>query len=779
MRIFVILFFLFVTPILIGQTITGVVKDKAGKLLVGVNVFSKKHNIGTTTNLDGEFEINRKASIDILTFSYLGFYEYNLKLISGKMDYLIQLKDTNTALQEVLVVGKTKAQKLREEAYSVIVIEAKELKNRSTDVNEILSKISGVNIRQSGGLGSETTLSINGLSENQIRIFINGVPMDYFGKSLSLNNFPANIIEQIEVYKGVVPIHLSSDALGGAVNIVTNSGINSFLDVSYSLATYNTRRAAVNGQFRNANNGFTFRVKSFFNTANNNYKIPVKLVNFETGKEDEFATLVERFHDGYNSKMAWLEAGLTKTKFADELMFGVMYSDNNKEIQQAENNIGDSKVPYGEVTTSEEKIITNFSFRKTGMLKNKLAVNSYVVAVFSEEESKDISSYTYDWFQHKKLRSDLSTGETENRKTLLKLTKENYLANINAEYAFNSQHNIAINYSLNYLNLHGSDAYKKQNDTQFKNPSKVLKQVVGLSYSNGLFEDKLNNVLFGKYYSFQNKSTRTSYSGTVSEPFQVNQENFGVGFASTYKLEYIQVKFSFENAVRFPEVIELFGNGLNVVPNPELIPETSKNYNLGFTYKNRPLFFSFDFFIRDTENYILPQVVGIKTHFINNKSVFSKGIDFSASTDFRKKVFLSLNTTYLDKRNSDRWRNAVGGIENSTYMERIPNEPYFFGNLVASYKNNKLFHRKDNYAISFTQAFVNEFNYKWGNQGRFNKPVVPSQWTSDVECVYSIFNGKYNASFRVSNVWDATVYDNYLQVKPGRMFHLKLRYYIN
>jgi outer membrane receptor protein involved in Fe transport len=196
MRIFVILFFLFVTPI-IGQTITGVVKDKAGKLLVGVNVFSKKHNIGTTTNLDGEFEINRKASIDILTFSYLGFYEYNLKLISGKIDYLIQLKDTNTALQEVLVVGKTKAQKLREEAYSVIVIEAKELKNRSTDVNEILSKISGVNIRQSGGLGSETTLSINGLSENQIRIFINGVPMDYFGKSLSLNNFPANIIEQI------------------------------------------------------------------------------------------------------------------------------------------------------------------------------------------------------------------------------------------------------------------------------------------------------------------------------------------------------------------------------------------------------------------------------------------------------------------------------------------------------------------------------------------------------------------------------------------------------
>lgn len=47
--------------------------------------------------------------------------------------------------------------------------------------------------------------------------------MNYFGSSLSLNNFFANLIDQIEVYKGDVPIHLSSDALRGAIKAVTKA----------------------------------------------------------------------------------------------------------------------------------------------------------------------------------------------------------------------------------------------------------------------------------------------------------------------------------------------------------------------------------------------------------------------------------------------------------------------------------------------------------------------------------------------------------------------------
>lgn len=781
-RILMLMFVLCASKFCFSQTITGVVRDELGELLVGVNVYSKEFKLGTTTDIDGVFELEVTSSMNYVTISYLGYHESVLRLSTDKTNYEVVLKEDNTQLQEVLVFGKTKSEVLREQAYSVVGVETKDLKNMSADVNQILGKISGINIRESGGLGSNFTYSLNGLSGNQVRIFINGIPMDYFGSSLSLNNFPANIVEMIEVYKGVVPIHLSSDALGGAINIITDSRVDSFLDVSYSVATYNTHRFALNGQYRNDASGFTVRAKTFYNYSDNNYKVPVKLVNPDTGKEDEHATLVERFHDGYESKMFWLEGGVTKNKIADELMVGVMYSDNFKEIQQASNAIGIAKNPYGEVATSEQKVITNLSFKKNGLFNKKINFNSYVVAVLSEEVSRDTSSYRYDWFQNKTLQHDITVGEIEQRKTLLRLKKNNYLANLNMDYALNNYHNLAVNYSFNYLDLRGTDDFKEQNATQFKDPSQVAKGVFGASYSNSLFNASFKNVVFGKYYHYKNSSVTTGYSGLPDQtsPIEVDKSYFGIGAASTYKFNFLQIKASYENAIRFPEVFELYGNGLEIVANPELLPEQTHNYNLGFRYDKRPFTLGLDFFVRDIDDYILPVIEGIKVTYKNTKSVLSKGVDFSASTNFNRKVFLVLNGTYLDKRDTERWQDGiVGGKERSTYNQRVPNEPYLFGNAVVSYKGNQLFGRNDSYAVSFTEGYVHEFHYSWENQGSRNKPIVPEQWTSDLEFVYSLEKEKYNFSFRVSNLWDATVYDNYLQQKPGRMFHVKLRYFIN
>lgn len=45
--------------------------------------------------------------------------------------------------------------------------------------------------------------------------------MDTKGSGVSLANLPVNIIDRIEIYKGVVPASLGTDALGGAINIIT------------------------------------------------------------------------------------------------------------------------------------------------------------------------------------------------------------------------------------------------------------------------------------------------------------------------------------------------------------------------------------------------------------------------------------------------------------------------------------------------------------------------------------------------------------------------------
>jgi outer membrane receptor protein involved in Fe transport len=770
-----------------NSSIKGTIQDSEGMALIGITVALEGTSVGAVTDLDGNFEINNlNSGIYNLVISGVGYQiiHKNIQLKTGETFQIKEILEAATiALDEVIIVGKSLATQVREQAYAIEVIESKGFKNLSTNANDILGKISGINIRQSGGLGSDFSLSLNGLSGNQVRIFLDGVPMDYFGTSLSLNNFSANLIERIEVYKGVVPIHLSSDALGGAINVVTGNQTKSHIDASYSFGSFGTHIASLNGQYRAAKSGFTFRLKSFYNTAQNNYKVPVHLVNFETGKQDETPTYVERFHDAYNSKMIWAETGFMGTSFADKLLFGLLVSDNYKELQQPANAIGQASIPYGEVALEENKTIANFTYSKAGLFNQHLSLNTYFVAVFSESLSRDTSSYRYDWFGQKAPRISQDLGEIENRKTLLTLEANNYLGNVNAEYRLNNQHSLAANYSLNHLNLQGNDPFKAQNNTQFSHPNKVTKQVLGLNYTHSLLENRLKNTFFTKFYNYKIESLETNYQGTEIVPFENTRENVGLGLSSTYQLEKLQIKASYEQATRFPEIIELFGDGLNYVPNPSLQPEQSHNYNLGFIYNNRslahPLTVSVNTFIRSATDFIIPQVQGLKVFHINSSKVLSRGIDVASSYRFRENFLFTLNGTYLDLRDNNKWRNGETGLENTLYKIRLPNVPYLFGNFSASYRKEQFLNTKDNLSITLSQNYVHSFFYRWENLASQDKGVVPSQWTTNLEMVYSLLEERYNFSFGIINLWNAEVFDNFQQLRPGRTFNLKLRYFIN
>ena len=537
------------------STIEGTVKD-AIDFLAGANVTLKDTKFGTETNLNGEFKINCPEGTYIMEVSFIGFKTITKNINTTKGESLnlnFILKEDNFQLDNITIKTKTKAEKLRETSYAVEVIESEIFKNLSVNANEILNKVSGVNIRQSGGFGEDAVLSLNGLSGSQVRIFIDGIPMEFFGSSLSLNNFPANLIEQIEVYKGVVPIHLSADALGGAVNITTNKSNNSFMDASYSFGSFNTHIASVNAQYRDKASGFTARLKSFYNHSDNNYTVDVNLFNANTGKTDAFTTEVEHFHDAYNSKMIWLEGGLTNTKFADELMFGIMYSDNYDEIQQYPNSIGIAATPFGEVTTTENKIISNFSFAKKGLLTENLNVKAYLVSVISEEFFEDIGNYKYNWFGERLF--EVLTGEREIRKSQFTLNKENILGNLRTEYSFSKKSNLALNYSLNSLHLYGNDTYNEQNNASFSIPSTLNKSVLGLSYTNAFFDGKLNGTSFIKHYKYHNSSQEADWGGTIITPISIKKEHLGFGLTATYFLNDFQIKASFENALRFPRLV--------------------------------------------------------------------------------------------------------------------------------------------------------------------------------------------------------------------------------
>jgi outer membrane cobalamin receptor len=132
-----------------------------------------------------------------------------------------QMKDS-VMLENVTVTGKSKTQRLREGALTVNAIDVRSIASSISSLNGLVDRTAGVKLREEGGVGSDFDLSINGMSGNSVRYFIDGVPLDTKGSGVNLANLPVNLIDHIEIYKGVVPTWLSSDALGGAVNIVTN-----------------------------------------------------------------------------------------------------------------------------------------------------------------------------------------------------------------------------------------------------------------------------------------------------------------------------------------------------------------------------------------------------------------------------------------------------------------------------------------------------------------------------------------------------------------------------
>lgn len=786
---FTCIFILLMTFVIQAQqtgSIRGILTESTGEAAIGITLKLEGSELGAVTDIQGRFVIKEiPAGTYTISISGLGYenVRQTISVRAGETEVIEQqLKESTQELDALVVYGKSEATEIREQAHAVEVVNAKGFKNLSTNANDILSKISGVNIRQSGGLGSDFSVSLNGLSGNQVRFFLDGVPMDYFGTSLSLNNFSANLIERIEVYKGVVPIHLSSDALGGAINVITGQQTGSYVDASYSIGSFGTHITSLNGQYRDQKSGFTVRAKSFYNISDNNYRVPVNLVNYETGKEDDFPTWVRRFHDGYESKMGWVETGFVGTNFADQLMIGVLYSDNYKELQQPANAVGQAKIPYGEVFTEEQKWITNFSYRKSGLLADKLNVNAYFVGVFSESVSADTSSFRYDWFGGRELSPNTATGEIENRKTLLTLESQNYLGNINAEYQWLPNHSFATNYSLNQLELQGTDPFKAQNSTQFANPNTVTKQVFGTNYTQSFFDKKLKNTFFTKVYQYGIKTIETNYQGTEEIPFEETKSNLGYGFSSTYQLPRLQFKVSFERSTRFPEIIELFGDGLNFTPNPTLLPEESNNYNLGVIYNSRaanPIALSINGFVRDAEDFIIPQVQGIKVFHINNGKVLSRGIDLSASYSIQESFVFAVNGTYLSLRDNNPWRNGEVGVANSLFEVRLPNVPYLFGNTTLSYRKSQLFREGDSFSASVIQNYVHSFFYRWENLASQDKGTVPEQWTTSLDFIYSLQEERYNISFGIANLWDAEVYDNFQQLRPGRTFNFKIRYFIN
>ena len=347
--------------------LSGYVKE--GKTPVaGATVILKGTKSGTTTDANGYYELKGLTpGAYTLVISYTGYTTSATKITlkaQDKQSISINLADDQKQLSNVDIHGKTKTQEIKESGFAVNAIDTKKFANTTADLNQILNRSTGVRIREQGGLGSDFKFSINGLSGKQVKFFIDGIPMDVMGSGMSLNNIPVNLAERLEVFKGVVPVNLGADAMGGAVNVVTNQKVSNYLDVSHSYGSFNTNRSALTGQVVDKKTGIIVKASGFLNASDNNYTM--RDVDVVTGgiREGNFipdlngtaykVADAKRFHDNYFSVLGQVEAGITNKKWADVLFIGGGYNEVRQDLQTG----FDQKTVYGKVKRSRWHLYT-------------------------------------------------------------------------------------------------------------------------------------------------------------------------------------------------------------------------------------------------------------------------------------------------------------------------------------------------------------------------------------------------------------------------------------
>ncbi|MXN92141.1 TonB-dependent receptor [Flavobacterium sp. Sd200] len=746
-----------------------------------------------TVDADGNFEIKQLAYGDYeleITSAEIETKTVKVKLNRPVVTVNIIANRVNPKLLDEVVMNKTSEKRqIMDKGFAVNVIETQEAGKRNLQTNDLLDRSMGVRVRQNGGLGSSANYNLNGMSGNSVRIFIDGIPIQTYGPSFSLNSIPPALIERIEVYKGVIPIGLADDALGGAINVVLKKGARNTLNASVSYGSFNTTQSQINGVFRRES-GFTVKASGFYNYSDNDYEVwgPHVFNILPNGRRELIKA--KRFNNAYKSYGARFEAGYTDVKWADNFLIGYNASHDYNEIQHGTY----MTRPYKGRFTEADAHVVSLNYSKKDFLIQGLEFNTNAVYSNRSEVVNDTVKYNYNWDGNMALglRGEpiLSPyGAQQGAATIVHVDRQILSARSNLNYSINDNHKILFSHVFYTVDRDDNDELKSELEKRYRETRDLLRNVYSFAYELDAFKSKLKASLFAKHY-VQNSEQRipTLTNGNTQVVVNVTDKTnsaTGYGLASSYYITpQVMALLSAERAVRMPTDNEVFGNqGENIVGNATLGPEISDNLNLGFRFgafklKKHKVSLSASGFVRDTKDKIVRRILDRNNDALQSLPYVNLGktqaIGFEAAFEygFSDRLVINMNMSKFNLLFKDKYDNSGGTLD--LYNMQLPNEPFFIINGSAQYNFKDILQKDSDLNFYYGFGYVEPFYTNWLAQ-----EITPAQFVNDLGLSYVFPKNQFILSFDAKNIFDKQVFDNFAVQKPGRAFYLKLNYTIN
>ena len=586
-------------------------------------------------------------------------------------------------------------------------------KNEFIQLGDILTEQSGIDVQSLSGVGQYSTPMIRGAEGQQVLVFENGVSVnDLNGSGADIGSISLNNIETINIYRGFVPMELSATAIGGAIDILSNTQKNKDGYARFHHGSYGVNQLSFNQNF--LNNEFSGNVQFEQSSADNDFI-------YEEQQPISFPS-TPRNEQRHNNSTASNNIGASFRYDIDTHQFFSIktnHKDNKRDIA------GKINSPNNEtnITTKEDRLISSYK-------------NNGFTGTYSYKSGTEI----YD-----DRKGKIGLGEQHNQ-------YDSVFHKINATYTkkihslkttINQQAQQEIVNSY-YLNIPESSTDNCTDIEKCDNEFKRTQLNTGLRIQSELTSKINSNIQIVKSW-IEDKSINSNNNSNHLSIFS------GLSYAPNQQLT---ASINLSKQIRIPNTNEMFGDRGTTLGNPDLKPEKSLSAEVGFEKYNQHSHFSFYIFHREVNDNISPEQDNrgvIK--YSNIAQTRFQGSEFSFDVSFNPYLSYMGNITY-----------KKGIITDNNLGSTINNEVSGHRTISA---NHSLLFTFNNWNAKITNR--HEGGGYYTNQ---NDLSIPTNTQFDLSIGKQIY--LTNLSFKIINITDQRVRDFPISPVSGTTYYLTI-----
>jgi iron complex outermembrane receptor protein len=645
-----------------GRVIDGLTHEPVANASIQVNNTTQ----GTTTNNRGEFSISIQNPQQQLLISYLGYQSITVSDIHPQTPLLIALHPGNNNLQEVVISASRAAQKRSEAPVAIATISKQTMEDtRATRIDQLVNKISGVNMVNLGNEQHQMSIRQPMTTKSLFLYLEDGIPIRTTGlyNHNALLEMNMTAAKQIEIIKGPASSLYGAEAIGGAVNIITQAP-PAILGGQVSVQANDRGYKRVDAQVGNTFGKFGLLISGYYADKRNG---PVEHSDFHKG------IITLRGDYAINDKTKWVNQ--------------FTYVDYNSDMLGSLDSTHFANKDYSTPQT--------FTYRKVPALRYKSQLfhqwnhnsSSQVAFVFRDNSVQQNPAYRI-----KNVATDptLAHGEINesafnsymlvaqhqqsfgflNSKLIAGITVDKSPSTYNSEYI-----RIQRDGRGYYVGYATTDSVLSDYGTDITNIASYLHYEAELL--KGL---KLTAALRYDYYhyTFDNALPPSSFTGAPDTKNHYNRFSPKIGFTYNYKGTGVYANYS-EGFVP-PQISELY-TGVQV---PYLGPQTFFNYEVGgwFSLLKNKLYADWSLYLlRGTNEIISVKNPDGSTENQNAGKTKHTGIEYGVT--YRPVTSVSLRFSAANSKHSFEEYVEKGVAYND---KELPGGPRFIANAEATWK---------------------------------------------------------------------------------------------